>query len=70
MISTTHIAMTTAEAIVAATFILAVAALLLLVVWQLFALARRGMDERHGSDRHHHDTPGRSRGLDSEEQDR
>ena len=52
MIGTTHIAMTTAEAIVASAFILAVAALIALVIWQLFALARRGMDQRGDQPQH------------------
>ncbi len=40
------IAMTAGETTVAVTFILAVAALVLLVVWQLFGLARRSMELR------------------------
>ena len=40
------ISMTTGEAIVAVAVIIAVAALVLLVVWQLFGLARRGMELR------------------------
>ena len=46
MTSPAFIAMTTGEAIVAVAVIIAVAALVLLVVWQLFDLARRGMELR------------------------
>jgi hypothetical protein len=46
------IAMTTAEATVTVTMILAVTALVLLVVWQLFSLARRGMELRAQRDQH------------------
>ena len=46
MTPTSLLAMTNAEAIVAAAFILAVAAVVMLIVWQLFSLARRGMDQR------------------------
>lgn len=53
MIGTTLVAMTTAEALVAAAFILAVAAVVLLIIWQLFALARRGMDQRADPSRRH-----------------
>lgn len=49
------LAMTTAEGIVAATVIVAVTAVVLLVVWQMFGLARRGMDR-------HDEQPGRSTG--------
>lgn len=44
--STPTIAMTTGEAIVAVAVIAAGTALVLLVVWQLFGLARRGMELR------------------------
>ena len=46
MTSPTTIAMTTGEAIVAVAVIVAGTALVLLVVWQLFGLARRGMELR------------------------
>lgn len=53
MIGTTLVAMTTAEAIVASAFMMAVTAVVLLIIWQLFALARRGMDHRADQPRHH-----------------
>lgn len=47
MNTTNILAMTTAEGIVAATVIVAVTAVVLLVIWGFFGLARRGMDQRH-----------------------
>jgi hypothetical protein len=61
MPTTAILAMTTGEAAVAITMIITVAALVLLVVWQLFALARRNMELRAHRDTGAPDTDGRRR---------
>lgn len=61
MIHSSITAMTTAEAIVASVFIASVAAVVLVVVWQLFAIARNGArgegDRRPGQPIEQHDQP-------------